>query len=278
MSVNFDNRTVTGFGEEWSRFDQSELDATERGRIFDSYFGIFPWETLPADAVGFDLGCGSGRWAQLVAPRVGTLVCVDASADALEVAKRNLSGNPNCDFVCASVESFQAPNGSMDFGYSLGVLHHIPNPFEGIKACVEKLKAGAPFLIYLYYAFDNQPGWFRVIWKASDILRSIVSALSEKPRNFACDVIAATVYFPLARTARMLEKLGMNVKSVPLSIYRDKTFYTMRTDALDRFGTPLEFRFTRSEIQSMLSEAGLEDIKFSESMPFWCAVGTRKAE
>lgn len=278
MQANVDARTVSGFGQEWSRFDQSKLDESELRQIFESYFAIFPWDRLPPDANGFDMGCGSGRWAQLVAPRVGKLVCVDASADALEVAKRNLAGNPNCDFVCASVESFQAPNGSMDFGYSLGVLHHIPNPFEGIKACVEKLKAGAPFLIYLYYAFDNQPGWFRLIWKASDILRSMVSALSEKPRNFACDVIAATVYFPFARTARMLEKLGMNVKSVPLSIYRDKTFYTMRTDALDRFGTPLEFRFTRSEIQSMLSEAGLEDIKFSESMPFWCAVGTRKAE
>lgn len=278
MQANVDARTVSGFGQEWSRFDQSKLDESELRQIFESYFAIFPWDRLPPDARGFDMGCGSGRWAQLVAPRVGKLVCVDASADALEVAKRNLAGNPNCEFICASVENFEVSDGSMDFGYSLGVLHHIPNPFDGIKACVEKLKAGAPFLIYLYYAFDNQPGWFRGLWKASDVLRGMVSALSEKPRNLACDVIAGTVYYPFARTARLLERLGMNVKSVPLSIYRDKTFYTMRTDALDRFGTPLEFRFTRSEIQSMLSEAGLEDIRFSESMPFWCAVGTRKVE
>ena len=40
---------------------------------------------------------------------------------------------------------------SMDFGFSLGVLHHLPDPFEGIKSCVTKLKPGAPFLVYLYY-------------------------------------------------------------------------------------------------------------------------------
>lgn len=246
--------------------------------IFDSYFGIFPWEKTNPFSEGFDMGCGSGRWAAGVAQRVGKLNCIDPSVEALAVARRNLASEKNVVFHEASVDVAPIRPASQDFGYSLGVLHHIPNPFDGIKACVEKLKAGAPFLIYLYYAFDNQPGWFRGLWKASDVLRGMVSALSEKPRNLACDVIAGTVYYPFARTARLLERLGMNVKSVPLSIYRDKTFYTMRTDALDRFGTPLEFRFTRSEIQSMLSEAGLEDIRFSESMPFWCAVGTRKVE
>ncbi len=278
MQANVDARTVSGFGQEWSRFDQSKLDDSELRQIFESYFAIFPWERLPPDSCGFDMGCGSGRWAQLVSPRVGRLVCVDASIDALDVARRNLSGNENCEFVCASVEDFDVPDGSMDFGYSLGVLHHIPNPFDGIKVCVRKLKPGAPFLIYLYYAFDNQPGWFKVLWKASDGVRKVVSSLSERPRNLACDAIAATVYFPFARTAKLMERIGFRVKSVPLSIYRDKSFYTMRTDALDRFGTPLEFRFTRDEIRSMLTEAGLEDIKFSESMPFWCAVGTRKSE
>ena len=44
----------------------------------------------------------------------------------------------------------------MDFGYSLGVLHHIPDTCAGIKACARLLKRGGPFLVYLYYAFDNR--------------------------------------------------------------------------------------------------------------------------
>lgn len=41
-------------------------------------------------SVGFDMSCGSGRWAIKVAPRVGLLNCVDARQEALDVAKHNL--------------------------------------------------------------------------------------------------------------------------------------------------------------------------------------------
>ena len=83
MESNLDSKTVEGFGAEWSKFDQSELEQAEHEQIFESYFKIFPWDDLPKDAVGFDLGCGSGRWAKKVAPRVGKLICIDASKDAL---------------------------------------------------------------------------------------------------------------------------------------------------------------------------------------------------
>ena len=49
----------------------------------------------------------------------------------------------------------------------------------------------------------------------------------------------------------------------------------MRTDALDRFGTRLEQRFSKIEIELMLTEAGFTNICFSDHMPFWCAVGTK---
>ncbi len=77
----------------------------------------------------------------------------------------------------------------------------------------------------------------------------------------------------MARTAKIAEVLGADVDNFPLSAYRNSGFYVMRTDALDRFGTRLEQRFTRVEIEAMMESAGLEDIRFSESTPFWCAVG-----
>ena len=50
----------------------------------------------------------------------------------------------------------------------------------------------------------------------------------------------------------------------------------MRTDALDRFGTKLEQRFTSDEIEKMMMEVVLEGIHFRESAPFWCALGYKK--
>lgn len=274
-TANLDAAVVDGFGDEWTRFDQSALSEAELAILFDSYFSIFPWDDLPQEAVGFDLGCGSGRWARLAARRIGTLHCIDASEEALAVARTNLERSGNCIFHHASVDEIPIADGSMDFGYSLGVLHHVPDTSAGLNACTAKLRPGAPFLVYLYYAFDNRPAWFKAIWRASDLVRRGV-AISPGPVRYAISqLLAVTVYWPLARAAAFAEKLGANVEALPLSAYRHRSFYVMRTDALDRFGTRLEQRFTRKSIEAMMEAAGLRDIRFSERAPFWCAVGTK---
>src|SRR5262249_462437 len=132
---NLDHAVVEGFGQEWSRFDQSGVAQAELETLFNEYFSVFPSTALPPAALGFDLGWGSGRWAQFVAPRVGRLHCVDASAAALEVARRKLTSCSNCEFHCASVDAIPIPDGSADFGYSLGVLHHVPDTQKGIAEC-----------------------------------------------------------------------------------------------------------------------------------------------
>jgi ubiquinone/menaquinone biosynthesis C-methylase UbiE len=276
MQENVDLKTVEGFGEEWSRFDQTGMSETELNEEFARYFAVFPFDSLPAGAEGFDLGCGSGRWAKLMSRKVGRLHCIDASAEALAVAKKNLAAARHVEFHNASVAEIPLSDDSMDFGYSLGVLHHIPDTAEGLRSCVRKLKPGAPFLVYLYYAFDNRPAWFRGVWKVSEIFRRAISAMPFGMKKIVTDLIAALVYFPLAKLAALLEKFGLNVESFPLSVYRHHSFYTMRTDALDRFGTRLEQRFTRAEISEMMTAAGLENIRFSDGFPYWCAVGVKK--
>ncbi|MEI6834976.1 MAG: class I SAM-dependent methyltransferase [bacterium] len=274
-NANRDSKTVEGFGDEWERFDQSNLDLDEQEALFEKYFSIFPWKGLPLAAQGFDMGCGSGRWAKLAAQRVGTLHCIDPSA-AIDVARRNLAEIPNCVFHAAGVEDEVLPDNSMDFGYSLGVLHHIPDTARGLRDCVRMLKPGAPFLLYLYYALDNRSLPYRMMWQASDLLRRVISLLPHGPRFLVSQLIATFVYFPLARFAAFMERLGMSPKkaaALPLGFYRNLSFYTMRTDALDRFGTRLEQRFTRQEIYHLMQLAGLSNIRFSESDPYWCAIG-----
>jgi ubiquinone/menaquinone biosynthesis C-methylase UbiE len=273
---NVDHATVKDFGREWQRFDQRGLSREEMLRTFREYFSIFPWDSLPRDAAGFDAGCGSGRWAALVAPHVGHLHCIDASADALGVARKNLAGRDNVSFHEAPLDAMPLPDSSMDFGYSLGVLHHLPDPAAGLAACVRKLKSGAPMLVYIYYAFDNKPIWFRLIWQGSDFLRRAVSKAPFRLKLAITELSAALVYWPLARAAELLERLGLNVFKWPLSAYRWHSYYTMRTDALDRFGTRLEHRMTQAQIQTMMENTGLRDVRFSDAVPFWCAVG-RKA-
>lgn len=273
--LNVDPLVTAGFGDEWSRFDQSSLPQAAQREIFASYFRKFPWEKLPPGAVGADFGCGSGRWAALVAPRVRRLICVDASEAALQVARRNLGQHENCEFIWSSVADMPIPDGSLDFGYSLGVLHHLPDTAAGLVSCARTLREGAPFLLYLYYRFDNRPVWYRALWVLSNLGRVAISRLPLRFRYWATQLIAALIYWPLARLASLAQRVGVEARHFPLAFYADQPYYVMRTDALDRFGTRLEQRFTRAEIEGLMRAAGLERIEFNEEAPFWCAVGYR---
>ena len=222
------------------------------------------------------MGCGSGRWAKLVAPDVKNLNCIDPSYKAIEVAKKNLNENSNVIFYTKKVnEECLRPN-SQDFGYCLGVLHHVRDTQEGINSCFKILKKNSPFLIYLYYRFDNKPIWFKIIWKASDLIRKTIMNLPFSMKKIITYIIALLIYLPLSKISKLFFKLGFEVKNFPLSDYKDKSFYFMSTDALDRFGTRLEKRFTKIEIKQMLEKAGFKDIEFSDSTPYWVCLAWKR--
>ncbi len=212
----------------------------------------------------------------LVAPRVGHLHAVDASAAALDVARQNLAKLANVSFHRASVADLPVADGSLDFAYSLGVLHHVPDTAEAIGSIARKLKPGAPLLVYLYYAFDNRSAWYRGLWRIGEVFRALISRSGPRLQYVSTSIIAAAVYWPLARAAAVLARMGCLPSAWPLAFYRDRTFYVMRTDAYDRFCTRLEQRFTRAEIDAMLRAAGFGDVTFSEREPYWCAVAIKR--
>jgi len=278
VTRNVDSDVTAGFGHEWSTFRQSEneFSPVDREAIFQSYFHIFPWTELPTDSVGIDVGCGSGRWSVMVAPKVGHLHLLDASADALAVARANLADASNVSFHLASVGNIPLDDNSLDFAFSLGVLHHVPDTTAAIRAIATKLKVGAPFLVYLYYAMDNRPWWYRAIWRFSNTFRVIISPLPPTMRLVISQIIAVVVYWPLARFAAIVERAGFSPAAIPLESYRNRRFYVMRTDAYDRFCTRLERRFTRRQIEQMLTGTGFDEIRFSDEVPYWCAVGKKR--
>lgn len=275
QNQNVDQHVVEDFGKEWQTFNHSDLTIDQISKAFNQYFDIFPFEKINKYSAGFDMGCGSGRWAKLLAPNVACLTCIDPSPLALEQAKANLKEFKNVVFECSSVSDSQIEDGSQDFGYSLGVLHHVPNTLEGIKSCAKKLKSGAPFLVYLYYKFDNRPPWFKAIWVPTDFLRRMICILPYSIKFPITQLLAYVVYWPLSRLSLLIELFGGNIENIPLSDYRQKPLYFLRTDALDRFGTRLEKRFTKSEIEQMLVSAGFCKIRFSDRAPYWVAVAIK---
>jgi SAM-dependent methyltransferase len=149
---------------------------------------------------------------------------IDASADALAVARQNLADATNVSFHLASVGDIPLQDNSLDFAFSLGVLHHVPDTAAAIRAIAAKLKTGAPFLVYLYYALDNRPWWYRTIWRISNIFRLLISRLPPKPRLIVSQLIATMIYWPLARLAANCRASRAFSAAIPLESYRNRDF------------------------------------------------------
>ncbi len=272
---NIDKITADSFGEEWSKFDSFSHETLQS--VGDEYFDIITEEMLPADAIVLDLGCGTGRWSLYVAERCAFVESVDPS-EAVFAAKALTHQKENIRITQAASSNLPFEEESFDFVFSLGVLHHIPDTFEALKDLVAQVKNNGWCMVYLYYALDNQPSWYKAIFKVSDFFRKIICRLPGALKRIVCDLIAVFIYGPFVLFGWILKTLlkGDLYKSVPLSYYINKSFNVIRNDALDRFGTPLEQRFTKDEIQSMMERAGLKNIIFSDRTPYWHAVGQKK--
>tara|TARA_Y100000590_G_C15494942_1_gene929275 strand:+ start:148 stop:972 length:825 start_codon:yes stop_codon:yes gene_type:complete len=272
---NIHKKSLSSFGDEWRTFTY-ELKDSEIIDIFNNYFDVFPKKFLNHDSIGFDLGCGTGRWAKFIAPKVKKLYCIDPSLPALNVAKKKLNHFNNCCFLNQNSNNFSIKKETMDFGYSLGVLHHVPNTKAAVSNCVSKLKKGSPFLLYLYYNLDNRSQNYKFIWQLSNILRLIISRLPFKIKIFFTNLIAYVIYFPWIKFLKFLKYINIKINNLPLSFYIDKSIYIIKNDSLDRFGTPLEKRFSKKQIENLMSESGLEKINFHNKEPYWIAVGYKK--
>lgn len=272
-SGNIDWETVESFGEEWTKFSNfSDLELSQIGK---DYFDIVSEKMLNSRSRVLDVGCGTGRWTKYVCSRAGFVEAIDPSKAVL-VAEQMLSSNDNVRITQAEVDNIPFEDNSFDFVFSLGVLHHIPDTKAAMRKCVQKLKPDGHFLVYLYYNFENRGMIFRSIFHLSSLVRSSVCKLPSGAKKFVCDLLAFSAYLPLALLSKALKPvIGNGIKKLPLSYYHDKTFNVMRNDALDRFGTPLEQRFSKAEISEMMTSSGLTDIRFSATEPYWHAVGRK---
>ena len=271
VGTNSDSLTIESFGNEWEKFNFfSDDEIVNAGK---QYFDIVSQSILNKDTIVLDAGCGSGRWSRYISPKVKLIEAIDPSKSIVH-AKKNNFDLKNIRFTHAGIENIPFENESFDFIFSLGVLHHIPDTEEALSELFKKLKNGGSILLYLYYSLDNRRSFYKFLFKPINFLRKIISKLPKMIKFLACDLIAFFVYVPLKFISKLLKFFFRNnfYKNIPLYYYHDKSFNIIRNDSLDRFGTPLEKRFSKLEIKEMLIKVGAKNIVFSDFEPYWHVV------
>ena len=272
---NIDKKVVDEFGHEWLKFHEHDDDLVKKGG--EEYFDILTDEMVNSETYALDIGCGTGRWTKYLAPKVDFIEAVDPS-EAIFAADKLLANVPNVRLSKASIETLPFADETFDFVMSIGVLHHIPNTRQALIDCVKKVKKGGYFFVYLYYNLDRRGPFYKSLFYSSDAIRKIVSRLPGKIKHFICDVLAVVFYMPFILLGRFFKALGFEdlAKRMPLHGYQNRSFFMIRNDALDRFGTRLEQRFSREQVIEMMQNAGLADIIISPGIPFYHAVGKKK--
>ena len=270
---NIDQGVIDSFGHEWATFDYGETETAEAlNAQFDVYCAPIDLSHFdPKNSIAADFGAGSGRWAARLLPNFSLVYALEPSDGASKVLQNKFSDEAKIKVLQETVGANSIPLESLDLAMSLGVLHHIPDTGLAIKDVSLRIKPGGTFLCYLYYSLENKPTFYKLIFKAVDGVRRVISVLPQRIKQLVTSTIAALIYWPLARFSKVLNKFGVNTSNIPLHHYADMPFVMLANDALDRFGTSLEQRFSKAEITEMLRAADFDiaTLKFSDKEPFW---------
>ncbi len=251
--------TARSFGYEWQTFSEMLPDYEKNFRWYFERFSPDQFEGLRV----LDAGCGTGRHTFHMARSGAREVVAMDFSQAIEVAARNNQDNPNTHFVQADIYHPPFPPGSFDFVYSLGVLHHLPDPEKGFRALLKLLRAGGFMDIYLYWNLETEAAWRRAALQAVTQARRLTTRLPHKLLQRVSWVAAAAFQVAFVLPSRFLDKFTQTrslADRVPLGHYRKYSFRVLYTDQFDRLSAPIENRYGRAEVAAWFERARMREV------------------
>ncbi len=160
---DFVEPTVKRFGEQWHLY--SFIDPLYKQQFLDWIHPVQP--SFFKDKVVLDAGCGKGRHALLAREFGAKLVVALDASNSVDVAQANAHPYSNIEVVQGDILHPPFKPGSFDYVYSIGVLHHLPVPYEGFYQLTQLIKQGGHISIWVYGLENNEwiVRWFDPIRK-----------------------------------------------------------------------------------------------------------------
>ncbi len=247
-------RTLRAFGDEWRRFPEI-LDVHER--VFSWYFEgpeAVRWQGLRV----LDAGCGMGRWLHFALRAGATVVGIDVSS-AIDLAAERNAGN--ADFVQADLRWPPFAPETFDLVYSLGVVHHLEVPLDGVRSLARLVREGGELRLYVYRSLADDPWPRRALLGAVGVVRRMTTRVPFWAVHAMAWTIAAlgTALFLVPRRLLRRSALGDRItQPLPLVQYTDVPFRMLVAEQFDRLCAPIEGRYRREDVAGWLEAAGLQ--------------------
>jgi SAM-dependent methyltransferase len=253
--------TASAFGWQWQHFAEFHPEFEEQ---FLDWLEPIDRESFAGKRI-LDAGCGTGRHAYLAA-RFGAseVVALDLSG-AVDAARDNLAEIDNVHVVQGDLLRLPfhiaAEGGGFDLIYSIGVLHHLPDPYAGFRSLLPYLRPGGVIAVWLY-GYENN-GFVRHVVEP---LRKVTTRMSRPslravawPLGVAFDAAAKGVYRPL-RSTRLGKALPLNEYMTSVADYSFRQNYGI---VFDQLSAPTAAYIEKEEIEDWFAGSGLTDVRIS---------------
>lgn len=229
---------VSSFGRQWNRYDVAR--EAEDAAVFRVKTGIEP-SSLRGKLV-LDAGCGGGRYARLLGQAGAQVVGVDLSA-AVEKAASLCAELPNVTIIQADLERLPLAERCFDLVFSIGVLHHGPNPRGAFRQIARRVKPGGTLAVWLYRRNTPPQEWL------NSALRAVTTRMPPRPLEWACAGLG--ILGSIAIVNRTANKI------VNFSNHPD---WTLRVcDNFDWYAPTYQSHHTVDELLSWFREEGFGD-------------------
>ncbi len=266
-------KTAAAFGWQWQHF--SEMHPEFEAQFLDWLSPIEP-EFFQGKRV-LDAGCGTGRHAYFAASYGARKVVALDLSDAVETARRNLAGFDNAHVIQGDLLRLPfrtvAAGGGFDLVYSIGVLHHLPDPYAGFRSLLRCVRPGGTIAIWVY-GYENNGFVRHVVEPLRRLSTKIPPPLLRGvawPLAVGFHGAARGIYRPLSSTT-----VG---RALPLSEYMSSVAgFSFRQNygiVFDQLAAPTAAYLKGAELEGWCEESELEDVQISHRHSnSWRARGT----
>jgi SAM-dependent methyltransferase/uncharacterized protein YbaR (Trm112 family) len=248
-------RTIASYSYQWRKFKQMfpHWEQVFLDSIAPMTADFFPGKT------GLDGGCGFGRSLYYAGSYGARMIGLDLS-EAIEAARENTRHLPNVHLVQGDIFHPPIKRRSLDFVYSIGVLHHLPDPKAGFLSLARLLKPRAPMFIWVYLR-----GRGRQI-AAFTALRAVSTRMPLRLLNLACLVLAGAQWVGWILPYRALRAVPATrplAERMPFTFYSRYPFRALHTDWFDGLSVPLVNYYKPDAIADWYREGGLGDVRIA---------------